>query len=105
MKIYQLHKYSGSYEDFSDDIIGSYLKPERAKEELGKAEKEEKKLRKEGRKCNSCPFVNYGISYDPDFECENKAIETDASVGYYCKNWYCHWDDATFEITEVEVEE
>ena len=36
MKIYQLHEYSGEYEDFSDRIIGSYLRKERAEEEKAK---------------------------------------------------------------------
>ena len=30
MKIYQVHKYSGEYEDYRDQIIGSYLRRERA---------------------------------------------------------------------------
>ncbi len=33
MVIYQIHKYSGQYEDFTDVIVGSYLKKERAEEE------------------------------------------------------------------------
>lgn len=108
MKIYQLHKYSGEYEDFSDDIIGSYLKPERAKEELTKAEKEEMELRRQGRKCQYCPICDYGASFDldvEDVECENKDAEFDSQYGWLCKNYSPHWDDATFEIEEVEVEE
>ena len=41
MKIYQLHKHGGEWEDYRDVIIGSYLRKERAEEEKLKAEKEE----------------------------------------------------------------
>ena len=33
MTIYQLHEYSGEWEDYRDRIIGSYLRKERAEEE------------------------------------------------------------------------
>lgn len=41
MKIYQLHEYKGEWEDFRDIIIGSYLRKQRAEEELAKDEAEE----------------------------------------------------------------
>ena len=36
MKIYQLHKFGGEWEDSYDYIIGSYLRKERAEEETMK---------------------------------------------------------------------
>ena len=50
MKIYQLHEYSGVWEDFHDYIRGSYLRKERAEKEKVKAEAEEKELAKKSKK-------------------------------------------------------
>ena len=38
MKIYQLHKYGGEFEEAYDYIIGSYFRKERAEEEKMKVE-------------------------------------------------------------------
>lgn len=106
MIIYQLHEYSGAYEDFYDRIIGSYLRKERAEEEKVKAEAQEKELVDQSKKCNECPYLYDAfisndelLSYCP----KAKLKEYDGDVD--CDNYYSHWDDATFEIIEVEVEE
>ena len=111
MKIYQLHEYSGEWEDFRDRIIGSYLRKERAEDEKAKAEQKEKLLIERGKRCNNCPvFDEYPFaSFDSvctkhsDYCSEMKLEETE--YGLNCKNYFHHWDDATFEIKEVEVEE
>jgi len=116
MKIYQLHEYSGSYEDFRDYIIGSYLRKERAEEEKAKAEVKEAELMKQDYKCNNCPFIETDedigdlLLMYPDY-CSSMKLEKyddyddyDDDI-YYCSNRYCHWDEATFKIKEVEVEE
>ena len=111
MKIYQLHEYSGSYDDFRDMIIGSYLKKERAEEEKTKMETKEKELIKNSKRCTRCPFLeedfdnldNLLLEY-PDY-CDNAKFENEEDYGIDCKNYYTHWDKSTFEIKEVEVEE
>ena len=113
MKIYQLHEYSGSYEDFCDMIIGSYLRKERAEEEKLKAETKEKELVNRSNKCQNCPLiddfedgfvdVNVLISENPNYCNEAKLENGDYGIG--CENFYTHWDEATFKIIEVEVEE
>lgn len=110
MKIYQLHKYGGEWEDSFDIIIGSYLRKERAEEEKTKAEAEEDRLIERSKKCNHCPFIEYPcgnlnnllLKY-PDY-CSEAKLEGD-EMGIYCENYYSHWDEATFEIEEIEVEE
>lgn len=110
MKIYQLHKYSGEWEDFCDRIIGSYLKKERAEEEKAAVELKEKELIKRSERCTNCPFleddfsnINDLLSEYPDYCTEAKLVETD--YGVECENYYSHWDDSSFKIIEVEVEE
>ena len=110
MKIYQLHEYSGEYEDFSDRIIGSYLRKERAEEEKAKAELNEKDLMEHRHRCNYCPFLeNTDLNLDvllvmySDY-CSEMELEK-SEYGIDCENYYSKWDESTFEIIEVEVEE
>lgn len=110
MKIYQLHKYGGEWEDSFDHIIGSYLRKERAAEEKIKAEAEEKVLAERGRKCNRCPFLERPFAKIDDMIIKHshyclEAKLVDSSWGTYCENYDGHWDEATFKIKEVEVEE
>ncbi|MDD5980170.1 MAG: hypothetical protein PUC23_03560 [bacterium] len=107
MKIYQLHHYHGSYEDFHDMIIGSYLKKDRAEEEKAKLDDKEKKLEEQGNKCAECPIL-YSDSLDvvdkyPNYCSEAKLEESE--YGVECDNYYIYWGEDSFEIKEVEVEE
>ena len=114
MKIYQLHKYSGEYEDFSDRIIGSYLRKERAEEEKIKAENAEKLKIEHSRRCTNCPLIECS-STDPEYMIKKLLKEHpdfcpdvklyDISSYIECENYRLHFDEATFEIKEVEVEE
>lgn len=108
MIIYQLHEYRGEWEDATDYIIGSYFNKERAEEEKVKAEVKEKELRERTRKCNNCPYIENPFSTvkevlakHPDYCSKAKLEECDYGIG--CENYYCDWDEAAFEIKEVEV--
>lgn len=111
MKIYQLHRYSGEWEDFCDDIYGSYLRKEKAEEEKNKAEAKEKELDNKGRKCMYCPFFGEDtseldelLSENPNYCSEMKLKKSD--YGIDCENYYSRYcEDVTFKIIEVEVEE
>ena len=110
MKIYQLHEFGGQWEDSYDHLIGSYLHKERAEEEKIKAEIKEKELRERDKRCKDCPFlegtfenINDLLSKHPNYCTELKLEETD--YGLDCENYHFHWDESSFEIREVEVEE
>ena len=110
MKIYQLHEYSGEWEDYCDRIISSYLRKERAEEEKIKAETKEKKLVERGKKCCHCPFLEESFDKvdtllsEYFYYCSDAALK-DSDFGIDCDNYFLHWDEATFDIKEVEVEE
>ena len=111
MKIYQLHEYSGEWEDYRDRIRGSYLRKDRAEEEKTKAEASEKILRERSAKCNNCPvFDAYpfasldGLLDEHSDYCSEMELE-ETEYGIHCQNYYLKWNDSTFEIVEVEVEE
>lgn len=110
MKIYQIHEYSGEYEDYRDYIIGSYLRKERAEEEMAKAEANEAEAIEQNNRCNICPFTEASYSeFDnllSEFQGHCDKMELyDSDYGIKCRNYYHHWDKAYFEIKEVEVEE
>lgn len=111
MKIYQLHEYFGVWEDFTDMIRGSYLKKERAEEELSKAKTEEEELIMKNDKCQQCPFVGEEpceldtlLSTYHDY-CSDMKLYEDADHCLNCENYYFQWSYSTFGIKEVEVEE
>lgn len=111
MKIYQLHEYSGEYEDYRDRIIGSYFLRIRAEEEKAKAEAREEELIRHSKRCAKCPYIEYdaSVSIDdllvqyPDY-CSVLKLQK-GRYGIDCDNFSTHWDKATFEIVEAEVEE
>ena len=108
MKIYQLHKYGGVWEDAFDDIIGTYLYRIRAEEEKAKAELKDEEDKELAHRCSDCPLVN-GWSFDKRLvgECEkycDKFKYIDMPDGdLSCENYIVHWDDIKFRIEEVEV--
>lgn len=119
MKIYQIHKYGGEWEDYHDYIVASYLLEEKALVEKEQLEKEEEYL----RKCNSCPL--YYCWDDCDEKCEECRKHTIERTKKYCDryepfdkdkhdleehdesekcvNYYSHFDDYYFRIEEVDV--
>ena len=112
MKIYQLHEYSGQWEDYHDYIIGSYLRKERAEEEKIRAESKEKELIEHHQRCMRCPFLEFENAFVGIDEllskyagyCQEAKLEC-SDYGVDCVNYRYHGDDATFEVVEVEVEE
>jgi hypothetical protein len=110
MKIYQLHSYSGEWEDFRDIIIGSYLSKERAEGEKLKVEAKERELAEYGKRCCNCPLLEHAFQNIEDLLVEypdycNEAKLRQSEYGIICDNYYMHWDEASFKIKEVEVEE
>ena len=111
MKIYQLHKCGGEWEDSYDFIIGSYLKKERAEQAKAEAEENEKKSKRKAWRCRNCPFLkkdNVAEVEDilPYYDgyCSEMKLE-DSPWGINCDNYYYLYSESDFEIVEVEVEE
>ena len=106
MKIYQLHKCGGEWEDAYDYIIGSYMRKERAEEEQAKAEAEENELREQGKMCNDCLYLYDAyitndelLAYCPKAKLQKNEYDDDID----CQNYMTHWYNSHFKIEEVEV--
>ena len=112
MKIYQVHEYSGEYEYFQDRIVGSYLYEKRAISKKEELEQIENERRKKSEHCGSCPIDDSDVIAD-EFDvvvkrcsiyCKDAKI-TEDRFGYDCENYCSYWDEVTYEIKEIEVEE
>lgn len=111
MIIYQLHETSVSYSDYTDRIIGSYMRRKRAEGEKEKREKELALI----RHCMDCPYEDSWGEDEIDNEelvnqmtkyCDHSRISTDEDGGLICNAYVGHlFDDEDLYIKEVDVEE
>lgn len=109
MKIYQIHKYGGDWEDYRDYIVGTYILYEKANTEMERLDKEEQKL----RMCKSCPL--YFCPDNCNHDCEDCFDYRVKKVKEYCDryepnedkdacaNRYFSFYDNNFRIEEVDV--
>lgn len=112
MKIYQIHEHYGDFEDYVDRIVGSYLHENKAQLELMNLRVRERERQIKGEKCNRCPIFDadmQGTDFDVAIKtvheyCDQADITSDL-YGYDCNNYCAHWDETTYEIEEIEVEE
>ena len=112
-KIYQIHKISGEYEYYQDIIVGSYLRKERAEEVIKTLRDEEDRRRARAIKCRECPVQDHDCDFRSVINeyCEDFEEGRETAFGedqLFCKNRYCSYpayDDAYYEIQEVEVEQ
>ena len=109
-KIYQIHETGGEYDEFFDNIVGSYLHRERAEQELKKLNAASDANYADYQKCLSCP-AQFGCSIDEIDEvretCGDFATEDDEeSFVVFCRNAVCSYEDnIRYTIEEVDVDE
>ena len=111
MKIYQIHDTFGEWDGYNDYIVGTYLRKEKAEEELEKFRANERELVKQAMECAACPLADWltltefkdyekdGLNTCPRF----KKFVDDRDGEVTCRNTYNHWDEHEYEIKEVEV--
>ena len=108
MKIYQLHKYGGQWEDAYDHIIGSYLHKERAEEARAMEEAKEHELKEQSNKCYDCPYLydSYLTNDELLSYCSMaELVKNEDDDDIDCQNYMTHFGDNYFRIEEVEVVE
>ena len=108
MKIYQLHETGGSYDDFYDYIIASYVSKEKAEDHKQRLIQERQSKIDKYKKCNSCPI--HEITQDKDYinkYCDDLDIILDEEGHICCKNEYCDCFcfEEYYEVKEVGVVE
>ena len=110
MKIYQIHETSGSYEDYYDYIVGTYLHKDRAELEMQKLVNTEETRQKRYEKCQNCPIGDLDLQEDT-FEtmkdaCNgycNRSQIYEELYGFGCENEESYWDDKNYKIKEIKV--
>ena len=106
--IYQIHEYSGEYEDYEDVVVGSYFHKSDAKAKMKELELQAKNNTTNFIKCQNCPS-NYSYFDDNDVKkikqyCTQFELSVDdENDDNYCINTTFNNDDPTYEIVEVEV--
>lgn len=109
-KIYQIHELGGEYEDRFDIIVGSYLRKERAEQELEKLNDALKKRYACHQRCLNCPAQFGCLVGKIDEIIENcdcfEPEEDDGSLVGFCKNAiYSYDENVRYEIKEVDVDD
>lgn len=105
MKIYQIHKSGGEWEDRYDIIVGSYLNFNKAKEEKERLQTEEHMRILKAQKCDKCPLY-YTYEKITDMMVENAkeyCQEYLSTESRCCDNYEFDMDESFFDVREVEV--
>lgn len=111
IKIYQLHESGGSYEDYYNIILASYLHKSKAQEHLNKLNKDKRIIEEEVNKCCNCPINHltkrkYNKNKDIiNNYCDKADIQFDdnyVDCGNILEYPYL-WDEPYYQIKEVDV--
>lgn len=109
-KIYQIHETGGEYEDYFDNIVGSYIHKERSERELERFNNELNERHMYYQKCSDCP-AQFGCLSDEIDEiresCDHFSAEgDDESLIVFCKNAVYSYDESVrYEIEEADVDD
>lgn len=97
MKIYQIHKCAGMYEDYLEKIVGSYINKKKAEKMLLDFQKSEAAKQAQIEKCQ-----NYTIN-DKIF-CEDLKKEKLEDEETWPENYFYYRDPVYYKLEEVEVD-
>lgn len=104
MKIYQIHKSGGEWEDRYDIIVGSYLKLSEAIKEKNRLREEEMLRIQQVNKCDDYPLFHEESLTDKMIEKINEhCTEYCPTTEEYCANYDGDYDESFFDVREVEV--
>lgn len=105
MKIYQVHRSGGEWEDYYNYIVASYLHEENAMKKKEELVHKEMKLRDKAEECREC--------YDKYFyddtnkpcpkDCCKIIVYNDGDIE--CSNRYDHWENENYFIETLEIED
>lgn len=101
MKVYQIFRASGEYEDYHRYAIKTYLHKSKAEAEL-------ERLKSEVPNCDECPYMDW-IAEQVQVDCPHFELETaeydDEDLTYTCKNSVDSYDAPSYSIEEFDVDE
>lgn len=101
MKVYQIFRAEGCYDDYHRYAVRTYL-------HRSKAESELERLRSEIPDCDECVYQEW-LDTQKQVSCPCFKLETvedeDEEVLYRCKNYVDSYDAPSYSIEEFEVDE
>lgn len=103
MKIYQIIKCVGCYEDYHEYVVGTYLHKEKAESELAK-------LKARVPDCDDCPYSEEGQKTPIKTDCllHSPEYHNDCpgyAPYYTCENCLDSYDAPSYKMSEYEVDE
>lgn len=108
MKIYQVHRSGGEWEDYYNYIVASYLHEENAMKKKEELEEEQNKRIEQSKKCDECYSYYYE---DIGFEhCDEGCFVKGMGYGgeTVCKNInvdYMYPDTEHYSVETLEIED
>ena len=107
-KVYQIHEYSGEYEDYKDNIVGSYFNKSDAEAKMKELELQSNSNTANFIKCRDCPsnyvyFDDNNVKKIKQYCTQFELSVDDENDDNYCINKTFNNDNPTYEIVEVEV--
>lgn len=92
MTVFQVIECTGSYDDYHERVLGTYLNKDKAEDKIKQCERTVEGLRQEYEECADCDYDK------PCYLCEDKDDG-------WCVNWtdYDEMMDATYKLKEFEV--
>ena len=103
LKVYQIIKSVGCYEDYHEYIVGTYLHKQKAESELAR-------LKASVPDCNECPYSEEGQETPIQTDCSlHKPVYCNDCPGYApyytCENCIDPYDAPNYKLLEFEVDE
>lgn len=108
MKIYQVHRSGGEWEDYYNCIVASYLHEENAMKKKEELEEKQSKRIEQSKKCDECYSYYYkDIGFEHcDEECFVKGLDYEGEI--FCKNKdsvYMYLDMENYFVETIEIED
>lgn len=102
MKVYQIEKIEGVWEDTWRTIVGTYLSKKKAESELAK-------LKADVPDCDECPYSDEGQKSPINTTCPHHKPKYNTHPGYApyytCKNNLDSYDTPSYSLLEFDVDE
>lgn len=108
MKVYQVHRSGGEWEDYYDYIVASYLHEENAIKKKEELEEKQNKEIEQSKKCDECYSYYEDIGFEHcDEECFMKALSYDGEIVCEKESFgYCmYFDTENYFIETIEIKD
>lgn len=106
MKIYQVHRSGGEWEDYYNYIVASYLHEENAMRKKEELEEAQNKLIEQFKKCDECYSYYEDIGFEHcDKDCFIEGLDYEGETVCKSDYVYMHFEMESYSVQTVEIED